>query len=167
MVLEMDTSAGIAATEYSFFAYDFARPSWDDTTKTMTARPLKMHLDHSFDNDKFCRESYVRDHLRARPIVRKWTKEYSLDQYTSDPRMPFHIERLHFEQRAEYSTQGKILHVATLTRGKRVTIRSKTTGAEADIVRWQSCLLAASFGDYEVINSGEGECELVILRWKQ
>ena len=55
MVLEMDTSAGIAATEYSFFAYDFARPSWDDETKTMTARPMKMHLDHSFDNDKYCR----------------------------------------------------------------------------------------------------------------
>jgi hypothetical protein len=167
MVLEMDTSAGIAATEYSFFAYDFARHSWDDTTKTMTARPLKMHLDHSFDNDKYCRESYVRDHLRARPIVQKFTKEYKLDQYTSDPRMPFHIERLHFEKRAEYSTGGKILHVATLTRGKQVTIRSKTTGAEAEIVRWQSCILSASFGDYEVINPGEGECELVILRWKE
>ncbi len=167
MVLEMDTSAGIAATEYSFFAYDFARPSWDDVSKTMTGRPLKMHLDHAFDNDKFCRESYVRDHLRARPIVQKWTKEYSLDQYTSDPCMPFHIERLHFEKRAEYSTQGKILHVLSLTRGKKVIVRSKRDPRiESPIVSWQSCILPAAFGDYEVINTGEGECELVILRWK-
>lgn len=167
MVLEMDTSAGIAATEYSFFAYDFARPSWDDETKTMTARPMKMHLDHAFDNDKFCRESYVGHHFRARPIVVKWTKEYSIDRYTSDPRMPFEIERLHFEERAEYSTDGKILHIPTLTIGKRVIIRSKTTGAQAEIVRWQSCILAAAFGEYEVINTGEGECEIVIIRWKQ
>jgi hypothetical protein len=167
MVLEMDTSAGIAATEYSFFSYDFARPSWDDTTKTMTARPMKMHLDHSFDNDKYCRETYVRDHLRARPIVLKWTKEYKLDQYTSDPRMPFHIERIHFQKRAEYSTNGKILHIPTLTMGKQVTIRSKMTGAEASIDLWQSCILAASFGDYEILNEGEGECEVVILRWKE
>jgi hypothetical protein len=168
MVLEMDTSAGIAATEYSFFAYDFARNSWDDTTKTMTARPMKMHLDHAFDNDKYCRESYVRDHLRARPIVQKWTKEYSLDQYTSDPRMPFHIERLHFEQRAEYSTDGKILHVLSLTRGKKVILRSKSHPEIANpIVQWQSCILPAGFGDYEIVNAGQGECEVVILRWKQ
>ncbi len=168
MVLEMDTSAGIAATEYSFFHYDFARPSWDDTTKTMTARPLKMHLDHAFDNDKYCRESYVQSHLRARPVVVKWTKEYSLDRYTSDPRMPFEIERLHFEQRASYSTGGKILHVATLTRGKHVIFRSKTNPEiESDAVRWQSTILPAALGDYEVINLGDGECEVVILRWKQ
>ena len=168
MVLEMDTSAGIAATEYSFFAYDFARRSWDDTTKTMTARPMKMHFDHAFDNDKWVRESYVRDHFRARPIVVKWTKEYSLDRYTSDPRMPFEIERLHFEKRAEHSTSGKILHVLTLTRGSKVVIRSKTNpDIQSPVVRWQSVILPACFGDYEVIQQGEGECEAVILRWKQ
>ena len=167
MVLEMDTSAGIAATEYSFFHYDFARPSWDDETKTMTAKPLKMHLEHAFDNDKYCRAAYVEKHLRARPIVKKWTKEYKLDQYTSDPRMPFHIERLHFQQRAEHSTGGTILHIPTLTMGKQVTIRSKHSGAQATIDLWQSCILAASFGDYEILNEAEGECEVVILRWKE
>ena len=51
MVLEMDTVPSIAGTEYSFFMYDFMRPSWDDTTKTMTGKPVKMHLDHGFDMD--------------------------------------------------------------------------------------------------------------------
>jgi hypothetical protein len=167
MVLEMDTSAGIAATEYSFFAYDFARHSWDDATKTMTGRPLKMHLDHAFDNDTYCRESYVARHLRARPIVRKWTAEYRLDQFTSDPRMPFHIERLRFQKRAEHGTEGRILHILTLTMGTEVIVRSRSTGAAASIGLWQSCILAASFGAYEVVNAREGECEVVVLRWKE
>ncbi len=170
MVLEMDTSAGIAATEYSFFAYDFARYSWDDTKKTMTARPMKMHLDHAFDNDRYVRELYVRDHLRARPTVIKWTKEYSLDRYTSDPRMPFEIERLRFERRAEYSTGGNILHIITLTKGSLVTIRSKANPTiESSIGHWQSAILPASLGDYEILNPSEpnGELEIVILRWKQ
>lgn len=127
-----------------------------------------MHLDHSFDNDKYCRESYVEKHLRARPIVMKLTKEYYLDQYTSDPCMPFHIKWLHFEKRAEYSTGGKILHVLTLTRGKQVVICSKAHAEiESPIVQWQSCILPTGFGDYEVVNHSEGLCEVVILRWKQ
>jgi mannose-6-phosphate isomerase class I len=170
MVLEMDTSAGIAATEYSFFAYDFARPSWEDETKTMTGRPLKMHLDHSFDNDRYLRAPYVRDNLRARPIVIKWTKEYKLDRYTSYHGMPFEIERLHFEKRAEYSTGGNVLHIITLTKGKSVVIKSKENlGKENTIVKWQSAILPACFGDYEIINPFEknGELEVVILRWKE
>ena len=55
MVLEMDTCPSIAATEYSFFLYDFARPSWDDNTKTMTGKTVKMHLDHGFDTEKWVR----------------------------------------------------------------------------------------------------------------
>jgi len=56
MVLEMDTCPSIAGTEYSFFMYDFMRLSWDDTTKTMTGKPVKMNLDHGFDMDHFRRE---------------------------------------------------------------------------------------------------------------
>jgi hypothetical protein len=51
--------------------------------------------------------------------------------------------------------------------GKKVIIRSKTSGCEAAIDLWQSCILPACFGDYEVINQSEGECEVVILRWKE
>ena len=65
MVLEMDTCPSVAATEYSFFLYDFARHSWDDKTKTMTGKPCRMHLDHGFSADKWVRASWVKDHLRA------------------------------------------------------------------------------------------------------
>jgi len=37
--------------------YDFARLSWDDTTQTMTGRPLKCTWTQAFDNDKFLRAS--------------------------------------------------------------------------------------------------------------
>lgn len=68
MVLEMDTCPSVAATEYSFFEYDFARNSWDDASKTMTTRPMKMHIEHSFDNEKWRRENWVKENLLVRPI---------------------------------------------------------------------------------------------------
>ncbi|HLH57111.1 MAG TPA: hypothetical protein VKY92_26265 [Verrucomicrobiae bacterium] len=168
MVLEMDTCPSIAATEYSFFLYDFARNSWDDKTKTMTGKPCKMHLEHGFDTDKWVRESWVKDHLRVKPQVVKWTKEYMMDRYASDPRMPFEIERLHFERRAENDTQGRFMHIVTLTVGKQVTIRSKSNSAYRNtIYKFQSALVPACFGEYEVFNEDGGACTIVLLRWKK
>ncbi|OGV74946.1 MAG: hypothetical protein A2340_06920 [Lentisphaerae bacterium RIFOXYB12_FULL_60_10] len=168
MVLEMDTCPSIAATEYSFFTYDFNRPSWDDKTKTMTGKPCNMHLDHGFDNDKYCRQSWVKDHLRARPVVVKWTKDYQFDRYTSDPRMPFEIERYHFERHADADTEGKFMHIVTLTIGREVTIRSKRDLKLANTLRkWQSALVPACFGAYEFVNADGGPCTVVQLRWKK
>ncbi len=168
MVLEMDTCPSIAATEYSFFLYDFARPTWDDKTKTMTAKPCRMHLEHGFDNEKWCRESWVRDHLRPRPIVVRWTKEYAMDRYGSDPRMPFEIERFHFEKRAENDTEGRFLNIVTLTVGKRVLVRSKAHPERSnEMVKFQSLLVPAGFGPYEFVNLEGGACTVVQLRWKR
>ncbi len=52
MVLEMDTCPSVAGAEYSFFTYDFMRPTWDDETKTMTAIPYRMQIEHRFDNER-------------------------------------------------------------------------------------------------------------------
>ncbi|HEY5585743.1 MAG TPA: hypothetical protein VIK78_14805, partial [Ruminiclostridium sp.] len=158
----------IAGTEYSFFTYDFARNSWDDNTKTMTGKPCKMHLEHSFDNDKFRRESWVKDHLLAKPKMTKWTKEFSTDQYTSAPEMPFHIERLHFDAKAENNTEGKFCHIVTLTIGDRVIIRSKSNPElETEIELFQSAVIPACFGEYEYINVGKKQCSIVQIRWKK
>ena len=96
-----------------FFEYDFARPSWDDEAQSMTGKPLKMHLEHGFDMEKCRRASWVDEHLRATPSVVKWTKDYFIDRYKSLPEMPYHVERIHFEKRAEYSTEGKFMHMLT------------------------------------------------------
>jgi hypothetical protein len=167
MVLEMDTCPSIAGTEYSFFSYDFARNSWDDHAKTMTGKPLKMHMDHSFNNSKWRRKDYVEKKLRAKPEVVKWTKEYYIDRYSSVPEMPFDVKRLFFYKRAEYDTAGKYAHIITLTTGENIVIRSKKDPArKTDINLFQSAVIPAAFGEYELINSTKGQCTAVVFHWK-
>jgi len=169
MVLEMDTVASPCGTEYSFFTYDFMRPSWDDNTKTMTGKPVNLHLEHGFDNNKWITEDYVNDNLRIRqPDVIKWTKEYAIDRYKMIKEMPFEIERIHFSERAEHDTIGKFMHISSLTVGKRVKIRSLTNPEwETEINQWQTCIIPAGFGKYECINLEQGACTLVFIRWQK
>ncbi len=168
MVLEMDTCPSVAGTEYSFFLYDYARKTWNDKTKTMTAKPCKMHIEHGFDNEKWVCGSYSEKHLQARPRVAKWTKEFQLDRYTSDPRMPFEVERFHFEKRAENNTQKRFINILTLTVGQSVTIRSlDNPELQTSIMKFQSAVVPACFGRYEIVNNGEGLSTVVQLRWKK
>jgi mannose-6-phosphate isomerase class I len=168
MVLEMDTCPSIAGTEYSFFLYDFARPTWDEKTKTMTARPCKMHLEHGFDNEKWVLASTSQKGLQARPRVVKWTQDYQFDRYTSDPRMPFEVERFHFDKWAENDTQGRFMHILTVTVGQRVTVRSLTDPSkQATILKFQSMVVPAAFGRYEMVNEDQGLCTVVLFRWKK
>jgi mannose-6-phosphate isomerase class I len=168
MVLEMDTCPSIAATEYSFFEYDFARNSWDDETKTMTGKPMKMHLDHAFDNEKWRRGNWVKDNLLAKPAVAEWTKDYKRDIYASVPEMPFDIERFHFYTKAGNDTEMKFAHIITLTIGKKAIIRSKTDPERmADIELFQSAVVPAAFGGYEIVSADGGYCEVVQIKWKK
>jgi hypothetical protein len=96
MILEMDTGPSVAGTEYSFFTYDFARPTWDDEKKTMTGPRMKMHIEHSFRNNKWRREKYVQENLRARPKVISGDGDSRVDRYTTIAEMPFEIERFVF-----------------------------------------------------------------------
>lgn len=168
MVLEMDTNPSINGTEYSFFEYDFARPSWDDDAKTMTGKPLKMHLEHGRNMEKTRRESWVKDHLLSTPKVIKWTPEYWIDQYKSTPVMPYHVERIHFEKVGELSTEGKFMHMLTPTVATKVTVRSKTNPEyKAECDKFSTLVIPASFGDYEIINEQGGRVTCVVQRWKQ
>lgn len=167
MVLEMDTSPSIAGTEYSFFQYDFARNSWDDNTKTMTGKPLKMHLEHGFDNERYRRESFVKDKLRARPEIVTWNKDWYMDRYSTLDEMPFDVERLFFDKRAENTTDGRFLQILTLTVGHNVTIRSKSNPElSASIERLQCIAIPACFGDYEIISEDGSACTVVCFHLK-
>ncbi len=168
MVLEMDTNPSINGTEYSFFEYDFARPSWDDNKKSMTGKPLKMHLEHGRNMEKTRRASWVKDNLLSTPKVIKWTKDYYIDQYKSTPVMPYHVERIHFEKVGEYSTEGKFMNMLTLTVGSKVTVRSKSNPEYYAICdKFQTLVVPASFGDYEIINEEGGRVTCVIQKWKK
>jgi mannose-6-phosphate isomerase class I len=168
MILEMDTCPAISATEYSFFEYDFARNSWDDNTKTMTAKPMRMHLDHAFSTEKWRRESYVKDKLIPKAKVVKWTKDYKFDRFDSIPEMPFEIERFHFSTKAGNDTEGKFAHIVTLTIGSRAKIQSKSNPEYQTVIdRFQSAVVPACYGAYEIISEDGGFCEAVQLRWKK
>lgn len=168
MVLEMDTCGNAAGGEYSFFGYDFMRATWDDRKKSMTGKPMNMHLDRYFSIDKGYRASWVKNNLRARPEVVKWTREAVFDRYSTLPQMPFEIERIHFCHRAEHTTSGKFLQAMTLTVGDKVTIRSKADPTRRAVIeKFQCALIPAGFGDYEVINEQGGQCTVVMWRLKK
>ena len=114
------------------------------------------------------RASWVKDNLLAKPKVFKWTKEYFMDRYSSTPVMPYEVERIHFEKRGEYSTEGKFMHMFTCTVGSKVTVRSITNPElTADCDKFQTLVIPASFGDYEIINEAGGRVTCVIQRWKK
>jgi len=168
MILEMDTGPSVAGTEYSFFTYDFARKTWDDVKKEMTAPPMRMHLEHSFDNNKFIRETRVRNTHRARPITIDGNGKFRKDQYTTIPEMPFHIERIFFEHKAENDTEGKYMQIVTLTEGKQVTIRSiENPEYSTTIERLQACIIPAGFGKHEYINEDGTHAMVVLIRLKE
>ncbi len=168
MILEMDTGPSVAGTEYSFFTFDYARPTWDDQTKTMTGKRMRMHLDHSYANNRWRREEYVRNHLRARPVVLSGDGETRKDQYTTLPEMPFHIERLFFTKRHENDTEGRFMHIATLAEGEEVTIRSLAHPERATkIERLQAAIIPAGMGKHEYINEKGGHAMVVLIRMKE
>lgn len=167
MILEMDTGPSVAGTEYSFFTFDFARNTWDNSKKEMSAPPMRMHLEHSFDNNKFVRETRVKDVHRARPVTIDGNGKFRKDQYSTIPEMPFHIERIFFEEKAENDTEGKYMQIVTLTEGKRVRIRSRKNPEYATTIdRLQACIIPASFGEHEYINEEGVHAMVVIIRLK-
>ena len=97
-----------------------------------------------------------------------WTRDFCRDQYTTVPEMPFHIERLIFEERAEGDTEGRFLQILTLAEGKKIKIRPKDDPTrEVTVERLQAVLIPAGIGPYEVINLHEGACTGVIIRLKE
>jgi mannose-6-phosphate isomerase class I len=168
MILEMDTGPSVAGTEYSFFTYDFARHTWDDKAKSMTAPPMRMHLEHSFRNNKWRREKYVQENLRARPVVVRGDGDMRLDRFTSISEMPFEIERFVFTKPMAHSTEGRFLQIPTLTVGKSVIIRSKQHPERQTTLDFlQACLIPAGFGDYEFISPDGTERTVVMIRLKK
>ena len=91
-----------------------------------------------------------------------------MDRYLSYGPMPFEIERFHFCRCAKNDTELKFLHILTLTIGERVIIRSLANEQrQAEIELFQSAIVPAYFGPYEIVNSSKGLCTVVQFRWKK
>ena len=128
---------------------------------------MKMHIEHSFRNNKWRREKYVQEHLRARPVVVRGDGDTRMDRFTSMDEMPFEIERFVFTKPMAHSTGGKYLQIPTLTVGKTAIIRSKKDPALQTTIEFlQACLIPAGFGDYEFISPDGSQCTIVMIRLK-
>ena len=56
----------------------------------------------------------------------------------------------------------------TLTVGSKVTVVSKTNPAyKAECDKFQTLVIPASFGDFEIINEEGGRATCVLQRWKK
>jgi hypothetical protein len=81
--------------------------------------------------------------------------------------MPFDVRRLFFYKNAGYDTGGKYVHVLTLTVGENIIVRSKKKPAlQTNINLFQSVVVPAAFGEYELLNRKGGQCTVVVFHWK-
>lgn len=170
MILEMDTCPSNTGTEYSFFLYDFLRPSWDDDKKDFCAPPVKLQIKHGFNQARwYRREDWVREHLLAKPRILRQGDDWSEDQYSSYGPMPFHVGRLHFKREITADTEGRFCHLVVLTKGDRVLIQSKQHPERQIMLDWiQFALIPAGFGEYVCRNIGtSADCTIVVQRWKR
>ncbi|MDD3155440.1 MAG: hypothetical protein PHS41_11285 [Victivallaceae bacterium] len=170
MILEMDTCPSNTGTEYSFFLYDFLRPSWDDDKKDFSASPVRLQIKHGLRQLRnYRREDWVREHLLAKPQVIRKGDTWCEDRYSTYHTMPFWIERLHFQKEISSDTQGRFCHLLVLTEGEKALIQSKSNPERQIVLDWiQFALIPAGFGEYRCINIGSTpRCTIVKQRWKR
>ncbi|MCL4377423.1 MAG: hypothetical protein M1409_03405 [Actinobacteria bacterium] len=168
-VVEMDTCPSIYGTEYSFFMYDYQRPSFDDKKKTFTGKPLKTQVKHGLAQTRwFMREKWVEKNLRKRPKVIRKGEGWSEEKYDSYRPMPYNIGKLNFDKKIEHDTKGRFFYYLCLSKGDRAIVRSiKNPERSIELEYLQSTVIPASFGKYECINLGKTPCTLVMQYWKR
>jgi len=169
MILEMDTCPSIIGTEYSFFLYDYRRHTWDAKSKTMTGNLVKLQLKHGITQCRwYRREKWVEKNIRPKARVIRSGKGRSLERFDSYAPMPYHIERLNFEEKIEADTLGRFFHFLCLTKGQRALIKSKERQERQIELEYIQCtVIPACFGKYECVNLGKGPCALTRQRWKR
>ena len=138
------------------------------TAKNMAAPPMKMHLKHSFRNNKWRREEYARERLQAQPVVVRGDGDTRMDRYTTVREISFEIEQFVFTKPMAHSTEGRFLQIPTLTVGKSVIILSrKYPERQTSLDFLRACLIPAGFGDYEFLGPDGSQCTVVMIRLKR
>ncbi len=169
IVVEMDTCPSISGTEYSFFVYDYQRPTFNDKEKAFTGNPSKTQVKHGLAQTRwFMKEKWVEKNLRKRPKTIRSGSGWSEEKYDSYRPMPYDIGKLNFDKKIEHNTKGKFLYCC-LVKGERAKIKSvKHPDRMIELEYLQSTVIPASFGEFECINiSKDPSCSLVMQYWKR
>ncbi len=169
MVLEMDTCPSITGTEYSFFLYDYRRPTWDDRKKSFSGKLTNLQTKHGIAQCRINRrEKWVADNIRPAARVTKSGRGWSKMRFDSYNPMPYHIENLIFDKKIEVNTRGRFFHFLCLTKGEKTLIRSrKHPERQIELEYIQTTVVPACFGEYECINLGKTPCTITRQIWKR
>lgn len=162
MILEVDTNPSRESTEYSFYLYDYCRKSFNYTTNTLDAPPVRLQLEHSLKQmRRHRRQEFMAKNCRAAPVcIRSGTdwKEVSFPMYFN---MPYQVNRLEFRSTIHDDTRD-MFHCLSLTRGTSVLVQSQQTLSQ--FFRLEDCdsiVVPASFGPYVCVNLTADPCEII------
>jgi hypothetical protein len=162
IILEIDTNPSRESTEYSFYLYDYCRPTFNYQRHDFSGRPAKLQIEHGLAIlRRNRRQSFMADQCRPRPTcVRQgadW-REMSFPMYCN---MPYQINRFEFHAKIEDDTRD-MFHCLSLTLGRKVRIYAKRDPSNAIVLEdCDSIVLPACFGEYICENRGEGPCEII------
>ncbi len=162
IIMEIDTNPSRESTEYSFFLYDYCRPTFNYQKNDFTGKRLALHLKHSLAvMRRNRRQTFMSEKIRPAPVpVRQgpdW-REVSFPMYYN---MPYQINRLEFTTRIEDRT-GDLFQCLSLTLGERARVSSKRDPANAFVMEdCDNIVLPACFGEYVCENMGAGECHIL------
>lgn len=162
IILEIDTNPSRESTEYSFYLYDYCRPTFNYAANDLSGPPARLQLNHGLASLRRNRKkTFMEQYLRPAPVcVRSGSgwREMSFPMYFN---MPYQVNRLEFSTRIEDDTAG-FFHCLALTSGHHVRVVSLTDPSRSFTLGYcQNIVVPASFGPYVCENLSGGECEVV------
>ena len=162
VILEIDTNPSRESTEYSFFLYDYCRPTWNYHRNDMTGQPLRLTVDHSLAiMRRNRRQKFMAKKCRPAPVCVRSGEDWREVSFPMYYNMPYQINRLEFQAKIEDDTDD-MFHCLALTLGNKARVYSKLDPSNEFILEdCDNIVLPACFGEYICENLGQGRCEIV------
>jgi hypothetical protein len=162
VILEIDTNPSRESTEYSFYLYDYCRPTFNYEKNDFSGRPAKLQIEHSLAVlRRNRREAFMAQNCRPSPVCIRQGEDWREVSFPMYYNMPYQINRLEFSGQIEDDT-ADMFHCLALTLGSSVRVSSKKTPSNNFIL--EDCdviVVPACFGPYICENLGEGSCEII------
>ncbi|MFW5436743.1 class I mannose-6-phosphate isomerase [Paenibacillus apiarius] len=148
--------------EISATTWWFTFKIYDHLRKGMDGKPRPINVDHGFDNIDFYKNTdWVKANLIPAPVLLQAqgdNEEYRLGQRED---LLFYVHRVHLVDEWKDDTTGELV-LFNLVEGERVRIVSvQDPSVFVEFGYAESYILPASFGEYKIVNIGNGPCKLI------